>query len=155
MGRIAGVFVFALTIALVACQGELPVPVKCRDIPEGGCPRRGDACSDPACFALYVCKADGTWRLDHDCPPKPPVDAGIDAAVDVVDAGAIKDVDVDVPGASGGPGCESLVTPDCALATAAACTQSGSCCGCEDVFVCESGGWTLYGRCDNGNVIRE
>jgi hypothetical protein len=56
------------------------------------------------------------------------------------------DADIDAPpGAFGGPGCESLVVPDCALGVALAC--GAGCCGCEDLYVCENGGWDLWGSC--------
>lgn len=143
------VFVFALgACAVVACQGDLPVPGKCTDIPAGGCPRADGACADPSCAALYVCTSASEWRFDSACPAR---DAAVDAPhVSVVDAAAIRDVSVDVPGASGGPGCDPLDAPDCPLATAAAC--GASCCGCEDLFVCESGGWTLWGACVDGEI---
>ena len=49
------------------------------------------------------------------------------------------------PGAFGGPGCGDLLEPDGALGVALAC--GASCCGCEDLFVCENGGWELWGTC--------
>jgi hypothetical protein len=66
----------------------------------------------------------------------------------LVDAGAPVSIDASIdapPGAFGGPGCPSLQTPDCALGLALACDIH--CCGCEDLFVCEEGGWALWGYC--------
>lgn len=138
----------AAVTLVVACQGDLPPPAKCSDIPAGGCPRRDDACVDPSCTAVYVCKSDGTWGLDRTCPPR---DAGaFDATPPPSDAAASRDVQIDVPGANGGPGCEDLLAPDCALGTALACAQG--CCGCEDLYVCQSGGWALWGSCTAGTI---
>lgn len=136
-------------LTVVACQGDLPTPAKCTDIPAGGCPRADDACADPSCAALYVCTSSGAWQLATTCPAH---DASADARpiVPPVDASTLRDVSIDVPGASGGPGCDPLDAPDCPLATAAAC--GASCCGCEDLFVCESGGWTLWGACVSGEL---
>lgn len=136
-------------VLIAACAADLPPPAKCYDIPAGGCPRRGNACEDPSCVALYLCKADGTWSLDSNCPPR---DASVpDVVVLPQDAGTRRDAVVDVPGAFGGPGCESLIAPDCSLGTASTCGQG--CCGCEDLFVCEAGGWSLWGTCDQGQLI--
>jgi hypothetical protein len=91
--------------------------------------------------------------VDMVCPTKTPVDAdgipidaGSDGAGDI-DASAY----LNVPGALGGPGCQDLQNPDCSLGSAAACTD---CCGCEDLYVCQSGGWSLWGECDNGNITQ-
>src|SRR5207237_2559082 len=94
----------ALLFALVACNGDSPNAVLCKDIPPGGCPlSHGVACDDPACVAAYAC-LDGKWSLDHVCPAR---DAGADATLDASDARdarAMRDVGFDVPpGASGGP----------------------------------------------------
>jgi hypothetical protein len=140
----------ALALAFVAaCPAELPPPTPCGVIPEGGCPRGGDVCADPACASVYFCQSSGTWRLDRTCPAR---EGGVPEAAPIVDASRDASIDVDVPGAFGGPGCESLDTPDCALGVALACAD---CCGCEDVFVCENGGWTLYGACVNGTITRD
>lgn len=140
---------FAGAAAFVACAPELPPPVPCVDIPAGGCPRRDNACVDPACAAVYVCQASGSWRLDRTCAAR---DASVAAEASVSDANVSpRDVSVDVVGAFGGPGCLDLAFPDCSLGFASGCP--GSCCACEDVFVCESGAWTLWGRCDNGELI--
>ncbi len=144
---VASIGVTLFVSLVVACQGDLPAPVKCTDIPAGGCPRSDDACVDPSCASVYVC-ASGAWRFDHACPAR---DASVDARGPTpTDASAIRDVSIDVPGASGGPGCDSLDLPDCSLAMAASCGPD--CCGCEDLFVCEGGGWSLWGACVNGEI---
>ncbi|HEX7604578.1 MAG TPA: hypothetical protein VF316_23330 [Polyangiaceae bacterium] len=130
-----------------ACS-EDPVVQPCRDVPDGGCPLSyGKACDDPACSAAYACDPGGVWRLDHVCAPH---DAGPDAPKPPVDAGA-RDVDIDVPGAFGGPGCAPLQTPDCPLGTALVC-PNGACCDCTDLFVCRNGGWDPWGTCDDGGI---
>jgi len=145
LGLFAAFVTIGATLAF-ACDDGTAI-VDCRNIPAGGCPRTTDAvCDDPTCAAVYVCKADGTWSLDHTCPPHP------DAAADTAsppprDAAAPRDVEIDVPGASGGPGCEDLEPPDCPLGTAAACPSG--CCGCEDLFVCVNHGWNSWGTCDD------
>ncbi|MEO8874178.1 MAG: hypothetical protein ABI461_01215 [Polyangiaceae bacterium] len=135
-----------------ACDGPPLAQQPCRDIPDGGCPAYDNACEDPTCTALYLCEPNETWQLDLVCPPKEAgpaaPDATADAIADVVDH---SDADyIDVPGALGGPGCDDLEVPDCALGVAAACTNG--CCGCEDLYVCQSGGWSLYATCGNGAI---
>jgi hypothetical protein len=114
---------------------------------DGGCPLAyGTACDDPSCAAAYAC-TNGGWVLDHVCAVR---EAGPDTSV-IVDAG-VRDVDIDVPGANGGPGCNSLVPPDCTLAAGAACPNG--CCGCEDLFVCQNGGWNVWGYCSDGGIFK-
>ena len=143
----------AIVLALVAlgaaaaslaggCSDVSP-PIACRDIPDGGCPIQGGvSCQDPSCAALYSCNnVDGGWTFVKTCPPSdgnvqdtnipPPNDAGYD-----IDA---------PPGAFGGPGCIDLQPPDCPLGTALSC--SSGCCGCEDLYVCDDGGWDPWGTC--------
>lgn len=130
----------------VACS-EQPTAQSCRNVPDGGCPLAyGKACDDPACAAAYACLPNGTWQLDHTCPPR---DASSEAPPPPSDAG-VKDVDLDVPGAFGGPGCAPLQPPDCPYGTAATCPQG--CCGCEDLFVCRDGGWNIYAACVDGAI---
>ena len=43
------------------------------------------------------------------------------------------------------PGAVALQAPDCSLGLALACPQG--CCGCEDLFVCENGGWSYWATC--------
>jgi hypothetical protein len=133
-------------LAAMASCSDGPTPQECSDIPKGGCPlSRGVACEDPACEATYACRENNVWELAERCPPREaggPTDAFVPLAPD-----APLDASIDAPpGAYGGPGCPSLVAPDCALGVALACGGAG-CCGCEDLFVCENGGWDLWGVC--------
>jgi hypothetical protein len=100
------------------------------------------ACDDPTCEAVYACRAGNVWELDHACPPH---DAAARPAADA-NAPDARDASSDAPpGANGGPGCDALQAPDCALGLALVCPVG--CCDCEDLFVCQSGGWTLWGTC--------
>ncbi len=138
-------------VLVSACEGSDAPQQPCRDIPDGGCPAFDNACEDPTCFTLYNCASDNTWQVDMVCPAKTPFDAGdifLDGGPDAngtVDGAAY----LNVPGALGGPGCEDLQSPDCSLGSAAVCSD---CCGCEDLYVCVSGGWNLWGECDNGQI---
>jgi hypothetical protein len=149
-----GCVLFAATLLALsaACQGNDAPQQPCRDIPAGGCPAYDNACEDPTCFTLYDCDPDGTWSVDLVCPVKAPVDAG-DIPIDSGENDANASVDgaayLSVPGALGGPGCEDLQAPDCSLGSAAVCAD---CCGCEDLYVCASGGWNLWGECINGQI---
>jgi hypothetical protein len=144
MAFLAPVFAAAFVL-FVACD-DSAVPEACTNIPAGGCPRsHGVACEDPACEAIYLCRPNNVWEVDQRCPPH---DAGPPDAGDIEsDAGApAHDASIDAPpGAYGGPGCEDLEVPDCSLGAALAC--GADCCGCEDLFVCQNGGWTLWGSC--------
>ena len=128
---------------------DTPPAVVCKNIPAGGCPlSHGVACDDPSCVAAYAC-VDQAWVLDHTCPAR--TDASSDAATDGPPVSDGSPVDVSVPdGAFGGPGCRDLELPDCSLGVALTCGAGASCCGCEDLFVCEAGGWTLWGTCQRG-----
>lgn len=152
MKHLAFAFVLAIGGALVwACSDQQPI-VTCHDIPDGGCPVQGGVeCQDPTCAAAYTCGADGGWVLAYTCPAHdgsvqdtsidspPPSDAGYD-----FDA---------PPGAFGGPGCNALQPPDCPLGTALVC--SSGCCGCQDLFVCNDGGWDPWGTCsDDAGVTK-
>jgi hypothetical protein len=141
-------------LAVLASCSDAPTANPCRDIPAGGCPlSNGVACEDPACEAVYACRANRVWELDHTCPPHEagvPAEAssdGSDAASDAPDDGSHSfDASIDAPpGASGGPGCAPLEAPDCTLGFALACPKG--CCGCEDLFVCQDGGWNYYATC--------
>ena len=136
----------AVSLAIgTSCDEPIEI-TPCKQIPDGGCPKRGDACSDPTCDALYVCTEEGQWRLVQTCGPH---DASV-SETSVREAGPPPDASfIDVPGAGGGPGCEDLEAPDCSLALAGAC--SSGCCGCEDVFVCRNGGWDLVYTCANAS----
>jgi hypothetical protein len=139
-----------------ACADDT-VQSPCTGIPDGGCPlSHGVACADPACEAVYYCLPNNVWQYAQPCPaheagvvpPQPIEDGGSDA-----DAGpSAFDASVDAPpGAFGGPGCEDLESPECSVGLALACGRG--CCGCEDLFVCEQGGWTLWGACLDGGVV--
>ena len=141
------------TVQLFAACDDGPVPEPCTNIPAGGCPRsRGVACQDPACEAVYLCRPNDVWELYERCPSR---DAGAREDADVEDADASApafDASIDAPpGAFGGPGCEALQSPDCALGIALSCGPG--CCGCEDLYVCEDRGWTLWGTCADGGVF--
>ena len=127
-------------LAFPSCSDE-PVPSPCSSIPAGGCPlSRGVACEDPTCEAVYFCRPNNVWELKGRCPA-PEAGPALDAA-----APPSFDASIDAPpGAFGGPGCDSLQVPECALGLALAC--GAGCCGCEDLFVCEDQGWTLWGAC--------
>ncbi len=137
-------------LALLASCSDAPTAEPCTDIPAGGCPlSNGVACEDPTCVAVYACRANKVWELDHTCPPHEagaPSEAG-DAATDAPrEASRPFDASIDAPpGASGGPGCDPLQAPDCSLGLALACPMG--CCGCEDLFVCQGGGWNYYATC--------
>jgi hypothetical protein len=150
---LGAIVVGAGLVAVAACD-EGPVPQPCSDIPAGGCPlSRGLACEDPACEAVYLCRPNNVWELHERCPLR---EAGAPPDVNVDSGGPapVLDASIDAPpGAFGGPNCGSLQAPDCALGIALACSQS--CCGCEDLFVCEDDGWTLWGSCGDGGPTPE
>ena len=142
---------FVLTLLVAAACGDPVTDHACTAIPAGGCPlSRGVACEDPSCAAVFACRPGNVWELDHTCPAR---EAGAphDAAVD---APPVRDAAVDAPpGANGGPGCNPLQTPDCALGPALVCPSG--CCDCEDLFVCQNGGWVAWGTCSLGSGIHE
>lgn len=152
MKAILLVVVTALGIAVVASCSDDPTPQPCTGIPAGGCPlSHGVACDDPSCAAVYKCLAGNHWELDHVCPANEggARDASVD---DASDAAPVQDASIDAPpGAFGGPGCNPLETPDCALGTALLC--SAACCGCEDLYVCDNGGWTFWGTCGDAGPV--
>jgi hypothetical protein len=140
--------------AFMACRDDSPTAQPCRNIPAGGCPKsRGVACTDPACKAVYLCREDQTWELERTCPPRQelpdaePPPTVQDASIPPRDSGLVVP-----PGAYGGPGCTNLQPPDCSLGTALGCTRG--CCGCEDLFVCENGGWTTWGVCGDAGPVK-
>ena len=152
----SSVIVGALTaavLAILASCSDAPTAETCSDIPAGGCPlSNGVACQDPACTAVYACRPNKVWELDHACPPHDggvPAEASSEAgaAADASPEGSRPfDASIDAPpGASGGPGCGVLQAPDCTLGFALACPMG--CCGCEDLFVCQNGGWNYYATC--------
>ena len=133
---------FVVALLIVPACSDSVLEHACTGIPAGGCPlSRGVACEDPACEAVYACRAGNSWALDHTCPARdaaPSPDAAADAP-------PLRDGAVDAPpGANGGPGCDPLQTPDCARGFALACPSG--CCDCEDLFVCQ-GGWVAWGSC--------
>lgn len=138
-------FVPMTVLAIASCEDNYVVPQPCSDIPAGGCPlSHGVACEDPACEAIYACRENNVWEFRARCPGR---DGGgpVDAFAPEAEAAAF-DASIDAPpGAFGGPGCTSLIEPDCALGVALAC--GAGCCGCEDLFVCENGGWEFWGTC--------
>lgn len=146
--RVVGALAALLVVGVAsACAVDAARAQRCSDIPPGGCPlSHGVACEDPACEATYACRPGNVWELAEHCPPREPTvrDGG-----GLEDAGAEAgplDASVDAPpGAYGGPGCPSLIAPECALGVALAC--GSDCCGCEDLFVCRQGGWDLWGSC--------
>jgi hypothetical protein len=140
----------ALALVAAACASA-PPPTPCREIPAGGCPddNGADPCADPVCAAVYACHG-GTWAFERSCPGYL---ADAPAATDAAPRETAADVDIDAPaGAYGGPGCVDLEVPDCSLGTALACGASQDCCGCVDVYVCEAGGWNLWGQCIDGGI---
>lgn len=142
---------FAALLSLApACDEAVPQP--CTGIPEGGCPlSRGVACEDLACEAVYACRPGNVWELQEHCPPRDGGRAPFDSAAPDPPPPARPDAAVDAPpGAHGGPGCVSLQVPDCALGVALACGPD--CCGCEDLYVCEDGGWSLWGVCTEAGI---
>ncbi len=136
------------------CDDE-PVPQPCSDIPAGGCPiARGVSCFDPTCEAVYACRAGNRWELVERCPPQ---DASARPAFDASgeDSGTEPPFDASVdapPGAYGGPGCLSLQSPDCSVGLVLSC--GADCCDCEDLYVCEGGGWNLWGYCSPDGGVR-
>jgi hypothetical protein len=150
---VVAALVGAVLAVLISCSDAMTAD-PCRDIPAGGCPlSNGVACQDPTCVAVYACRANRVWELDHTCPPHEagaPTEAGAEGG-DAANDGPVEgsrpfDASIDAPpGASGGPGCEDLQTPDCTLGFALACPMG--CCGCEDLFVCQNGGWNYYATC--------
>ena len=152
LAAVAASFSVALLTVLTvpACSDSAPDHA-CNGIPANGCPlSRGVACEDPACEAVYACRAANTWELDHKCPAYDAA-ASPDAAPD---APPVRDGAVDAPpGANGGPGCGSLQPPDCALGLALVCPAG--CCDCEDLFVCQDGSWVAWGTCSLDGGIAE
>lgn len=142
---VVGALSVMTTLGLVVACSDDAVPEPCTNIPPGGCPRsHGVACEDPTCEAIYLCRPNNVWELSERCPardaaPEPDAQPVADAAPFTPDATNLP------PGAYGGPGCEPLQAPDCSVGFAAACGPG--CCECEDLFICEDNGWTLWGAC--------
>jgi hypothetical protein len=142
-------FLFILSLFACSAFDNPPAPHACNGIPSGGCPGSGtDNCVDPMCSAIYTCEDDGGWSFSATCPAR---EAGVPDARPDVDLR--RDADFDVPpGATGGPGCVDLQCGDCTLSLALAC-PSDECCGCQNVFVCDDGGWNLWGSCGEGGAL--
>lgn len=145
LGAVASAVVLATIV--VACN-DTTTAEPCTNVPPGGCPlSRGVACEDPTCEAVYACREGNVWELQRTCPPR---EAGVPREASAGDAAADAtrpfDASIDAPpGANGGPGCTMLQAPDCPLGLALAC--SAGCCGCEDLFVCDNGGWSYWATC--------
>jgi hypothetical protein len=136
-----------------------PVPATCSDIPDGGCPTDNGAtvCADLTCDSVYQCN-NGSWVFVQQCPPHPHDDAGAPLEAGSMEA-SIPDVHIDYdlpPGANpygDTPACTDLEMPDCSLSAAAACAATPDCCGCQDVWICESSGWTIWGSCGDAGLM--
>ncbi|AKU96836.1 hypothetical protein AKJ09_03500 [Labilithrix luteola] len=153
---LVGLGVLASLAIVTACSGDAPTASACTNIPAGGCPlSRGVACEDLSCEAVYRCLDGNQWVLDHACPAHDASSVEHDAEADAADASdggaSVRDAAIDAPpGASGGPGCDTLQVPDCSLGFALACPSG--CCECEDLFVCQNGGWEYWGSCVDGQI---
>ena len=148
LAALVAVVTGCLALAATPSCEDAPTEGACKDVPAGGCPlSRGVACQDPSCEAVYACRAGNVWELERTCPPREG-GAGVDAATDAPsEVSRPFDASIDAPpGANGGPGCDQLQPPDCPLALALAC--SSGCCGCEDLFVCQNGGWSYWSTCN-------
>jgi hypothetical protein len=149
----AGAVGLALAGAAACDDGAPATP--CVNVPENGCPAVDgvDVCAtDVTCPAVYQCQ-NGNWVLAQTCPPR--ADAGSDAAADAGHHTTASDADIDAPpGAFGGPGCVDLQMPDCDLGAALVCGGASDCCGCQSLFVCQNGGWTPWGQCVDGGVVK-
>jgi hypothetical protein len=144
--------VVSLAVTAGGCQESISQS-PCNDVPAGGCPlSHGQACADPTCAAAYACNPDGTWTLDHVCAghDASAPDASTPDAADASPPPAFDAAGIDAAGASGGPGCAPLQPPECALGLALACPAG--CCGCEDLFVCDQGGWSSWGTCGDAGL---
>lgn len=142
-----------LALGLAASCSDEPTAEPCTKIPAGGCPlSRGVACEDPACEAVYKCRPGNVWELDRRCPAREA--AAYDASAPDAEGDAPPwDANVDAPpGAFGGPGCAALQPPDCSLGLALSCPNP-DCCGCEELFVCQGGGWVSWGTCGDGGPV--
>jgi hypothetical protein len=164
---VAGVAFVGAALAF-ACNDPV-LDTYCTGIPTGGCPSDNpstcvhDAGSDgytgdPTCAAIYSHTPDCIWSLVQTCPGYvAPHDAGVDATLDAHDAATTKDAarrdaGFEIPeGAGGGPDCADLESPDCPLEEALVC--GASCCGCQTLYLCENGGWNVWGECDDGGTL--
>lgn len=146
----------------VSCSafGDSPTATPCDAIPKGGCPSPADTdgsptttCSDPTCNALYTCQPDGTWAFVAKCPHH--VDAGPPDGGLACQGGSgheVHDAAWDVPRGANGGTCQDLELPDCPLGLALSC-YAGCCCGCQNLFTCDDGGWLPWGSCNDGGEL--
>ncbi|HEY3818117.1 MAG TPA: hypothetical protein VGL81_13150 [Polyangiaceae bacterium] len=144
--------VAAALFAVPACS-DPPIPATCNDLAPPACPTEEDAdvCVDVECASVYACNS-GSWTFVQTCPNYSP-----EAGVHPVEAGPDTSSELDAPfdappGTYGGPGCVDLEMPDCSLGTALACAGTADCCGCTDLYVCDSGGWEPWGECVDGGI---
>ena len=162
MIKLTGVLaVTACILVFLGCD-DTPPPESCVDIPDEGCPEDEDAdvCEDVTCSAVYACNG-GVWSLAYACPSRP--DAGLDggrasdAATLEASVTSLRDVEaVDAPpGAFGGADCIDLEQPDCSVGTALLCSGAVDCCGCQDLYVCQGGGWIPWGECTDAGVVQQ
>lgn len=137
---------------LAACSDDAVTASPCGEIPTTGCPvARGiDVCGqDASCTATYSCVGT-SWKLAQTCPRRVQ-DASSDSPTDAGRETSVQDASIAIPaGGYGGEGCTALEPPDCTAAAGIVCPSG--CCGCEDLFVCTSGAWFLWGACDNGQI---
>lgn len=138
----------SFAVAMGACVDAGPAYAEsCGVIGVGGCPGNSQAtCADLACDFVASCSAaTGRWVPVVTCPAR---DAGSEAGFagdGDADAASGRDASV-VPTEAGAAGaCPPLQLPDCSEELRAAC--GAGCCGCEDVFRCEGGGWVDLGPC--------
>jgi hypothetical protein len=150
----------ALVGVVTAACDSVPDPAACLDVPDGGCPDDNGAavCQDVTCNAVYGC-VNGKWVFEEACPMRAS-DAAADSSGDsIADSGSdtmasTVDTSIDVPaGANGGQGCVDLELPDCSLGTALACAAAVDCCGCEDIWICQGGGWVPWGGCTDAGLV--
>lgn len=150
---------FTVAVLATGACDTTPVPAACTDIPDGGCPEDNGAtvCTDQSCDSVYAC-SNGAWVFVQECPPRTH-EGGISDEAGAADApSSIIDVHIDYdlpPGANpygDTPACEDLELPDCSLATAAACASTPDCCGCGDIWICESSGWVSWGSCGDAGL---
>jgi hypothetical protein len=147
--------VVPVAAALLAAPGcsSTPVAAVCQDLAPPACPTEADAdvCMDVECASVYTCD-NGAWSFVETCPNYSS-EAGVHPVEGGPDTSSEFDAPFDAPpGAFGGPGCVDLEQPDCSLGTALACSGTADCCGCMDLYVCDSGGWELWGECADGGV---
>jgi hypothetical protein len=143
---------FALLAA--ACK-DTPPPAECGGLDPPACPEDNgaDVCSDPTCASVYQCD-NGNWTFLEKCPDYNP-EAGVHPYEAGPDSSPDFDVDIDAPaGANGGPGCVDLENPDCSLGEGIACVDSPGCCDCQDLYVCDDGGWVPWGECTDGGLVQ-